>query len=222
MTQVVDKPTFTSGSLLDVVIVNDPDIVKKSGTRVCDASSHKYVIAALSIPRPRVKPTVVHCRPIKRVDVTGLHDSLHSADWQAVYCDCEGRCADQWERFLSIFMPILDRYAPMKRVTIRNPDAPHVTEATRDLMCRRREARRGGDSGSAEEYRSLNRAVSPPYAGTCVITWDSALSNRVRLLYTGMSAMLSETVRARELHRRSAQTRLMSILSESGRAWLAS
>ena len=50
----------------------------------------------------------------------------------------------------------------MRRVTIRNSDAPQVSEATRDLMCRRRaarKARRNGDSGSAEEHRSLNRAV---------------------------------------------------------------
>ena len=53
--------------------------------------------------------------------------------------------------------------SPMKRVSIRNPDAPHVSETTRELMCRRRaarEARRDGDNGGAEEYRSLNRQVN--------------------------------------------------------------
>ena len=160
MSQVINSSTYATGSLLDIVIVNDRDVIRKSGTRVCDVSPHKYVVAALCIPRHRAKPTVVNCRPLKRVNVTELHASLHRADWQAVYR--EGRCSDQWERFLAIFIPILDRYAPMKRVSIRNPDAPHVSEATRDLMCRRRaarEARRDGDSGSAEEYRSLNRAV---------------------------------------------------------------
>ena len=160
MTQVVNTPTYASGSLLDVVIVNDADVVRKWGTRVCDVSPHKYVVASLSIPRSRVKPTVVNCRPLKRVDVSELHASLLRADWQAVYR--ERRCCDQWACFLSIFKPILDRYAPMRRVKIRNPDAPQVSEATRDLMCRRRaarEARRGGNSGSAEDYRSLNRAV---------------------------------------------------------------
>ena len=51
----------------------------------------------------------------------------------------------------------------MKRVSVRNPDAPHVSETTRELMCRRRaarEARRDGDSGGAEEYRSLNRHLN--------------------------------------------------------------
>ena len=143
-----------------MVIVNDRDVVRKSGTRECDSSPHKYVVAALCIPRPRAKPTVVNCRPLKWVNVTELHASLHRADWQAVYR--EGRCSGQWERFLAIFRPILDRYAPMRRITIRNPDAPHVSETTRDLMCRRRAAReawRDGDDSSADEYRSLNRAV---------------------------------------------------------------
>ena len=159
MSQVIASPTYTSGSLLDVVIVNDSDVVRKSGVRECDISPHKYVVAALCIPRNRAKPAVVNCRPLKGVNVEELHASLHRADWQAVYR--EGRCSEQWERFLAIFNPILDRYAPMRRVSVRNPDAPHVSEATRDLMCRRRAARlarRGGDD-RGEEYRSINRAV---------------------------------------------------------------
>ena len=116
MSQVIDRPTYTSGSLFDVVIVNDRDVVRKSGTRVCDVSPHKYVVTALRIPRLRAKPTVVNCRPLKRVNVEELHASLHRADWQAVYR--EGRCPDQWERFLAVFKPILDRHTPMRRVSI--------------------------------------------------------------------------------------------------------
>ena len=159
LSQVIDRPTYATGSLLDIVIVNDSEIVRKSGTRECDNSPHKYVVAALCIPRNRVKPTVVNSRPLKRVNIEELHASLYRADWQAVYR--EGRCSDQWERFLSIFTPILDRFAPMRRIRIRNPGAPHVSEATRDLMCQRRAARvaRRGDGDSGEEYRSLNRAV---------------------------------------------------------------
>ena len=167
-----------------------------------------YVLAALCFPRPRAKPTVVNCRPLKRVNVEELHASLHQADWQAVYR--EGRCSDQWERFLWIFMPILDRYAPMRRVGIKNPDAPRVSEVTHDLMCRRRaarETRRDGDSGSADEYRSLNRAVPRlPYVGTCATALASALLSRARPLYTGMSARLSGAAGARELRRPLVQT----------------
>ena len=209
LSQVIDRPTFSTGSLLDVVIVNDRDVVKKSGTRVCDISPHKYVLAALCFARPRAKPTVVNCRPLKRVNINvdELHASLHQADWQAVYR--EGRCSDQWERFLSIFMPILDRYAPMRLVGIKNPDAPRVSEAAHDLMCRRRaarETRRDGDSGSADEYRSLNRAVKSAVRGTCGTALASALLSRARPLYTGMSARLSGAAGARELRRPLVQT----------------
>ena len=121
MSQLIAEPTYATGSLLDVIIVNDSDIIRKCGTRVCDISPHKYVVAALTIPRPRAKPAVVNCRPLNRVNVTELHASLHRADWQTVYR--EGRCSDQWQRFLDIFLPILDRFAPMKRIAIRSPDA---------------------------------------------------------------------------------------------------
>ena len=210
LSQVIDRPTFSTGSLLDVVIVNDRDVVKKSGTRVCDISPHKYVLAALCFPRPRAKPTVVNCRPLKRVNVEERHASLHQADWQAVYR--EGCCSDQWERFLSIFMPILDRYAPMRRVGITNPDAPRVSEATHDLLYRRRaarETRRDGDSGSADEYRSLNRAVKSAIrrdVRQCGTALASALLSWARPLFTGMSARLSGAAGARELRRPLVQT----------------
>lgn len=58
MSQVINRSTYTTGSLLDVVIVNDRDVIQRSGIRVCDISPHKYVVAALCIPCSRTKPTV--------------------------------------------------------------------------------------------------------------------------------------------------------------------
>ena len=115
-----------------MVIVNDRD-VRKSGTRECDSSPHKHVVAALYIPRPCAKPTVVNwaAKAGECENVTELYASLHRSDWQAVYRG--GRCSDQWERFLATFRPILDHHAPIRRIAIRNPDAPHVSEARRDL-----------------------------------------------------------------------------------------
>ena len=72
LSQVIDKPTYAAGSLLDVVIANERDMVKKFGTRACDISPHKYVVAALGVARTRVKPAVVNCRPLKRMNVVEL------------------------------------------------------------------------------------------------------------------------------------------------------
>ena len=63
---------------------------------------------------------------------------------------------EQWNNFTRIFLPILDMHAPLRDITIRNPTAPPVTDATRDLMARRRQALRDNGRDSSE-YRDLNR-----------------------------------------------------------------
>ena len=55
-------------------------------------------------------------------------------------------------------MPILDTHAPLKTRKVRNPSAPPVTAATKDLMARRRGALLASGRDS-DEYQNLNRAV---------------------------------------------------------------
>ena len=52
--------------------------------------------------------------------------------------------------------PIVDSSAPVKRIKVRNPTAPPVTDATKELMAQRRAALRTTDRDS---YRELNRQV---------------------------------------------------------------
>ena len=41
---------------------------------------------------------------------------------------------DKWQAFLDSFLPIFDDHAPPKNVAIRNPTAPPVSAATREIM----------------------------------------------------------------------------------------
>ena len=155
MTQLIHAPTYTSGSLLDVLIVSDPNLVIKAGSRACHFSPHKFDFAAMCFPKCKPKPTVVECRSLKRVNRTAFIDCLRRVDWQDMYR--EPTAAGQWLCFLGTFTPILTLHIPVKRVTIRNPTPPPISDSTRDLMCQRRAARSAG--GHTEEYRALNRAV---------------------------------------------------------------
>ncbi|KAF0293853.1 hypothetical protein FJT64_008402 [Amphibalanus amphitrite] len=64
----------------------------------------------------------------------------------------------KWQAFLSLYIPVLDKHAPIRSRKVHNPSAPPVTAATKDLMASRRGALRtlGRDSS---EYRDLNRSV---------------------------------------------------------------
>ena len=154
--QLVTSPTFSSGSLLDICIVNNRDIVRSLNVLNCDFSPHSFISVRIDVPKPRVKPIVITSRSFKHLDVAAFNRDLCFVDWGAVFA--APTVGEQWDAFTTRFLPIVDAHAPVKRLTIRNPTAPPVSPATRDLMHRRRAAlaRSGRDSA---EYRELNRAV---------------------------------------------------------------
>ena len=155
LSQYVSVPTYATGSLLDVLIVSGP-YVTRCGTRFCHFSPHVFVRAHLCLPIQRRKAVTVRTRSVRRIDTPSFHLDLMAANWSPVI-RCGG-VTEQWDTFSRIFTPILDQHAPIRDITIRNPTAPPVTDATKDLMARRRQALRdhGRDS---HVYRDLNRTV---------------------------------------------------------------
>ena len=57
--QSVRKPTFRSGSLLDVFISNLSTFTTTVQVQQCAYSDHAFIIARLSIPKLRVKPSFI-------------------------------------------------------------------------------------------------------------------------------------------------------------------
>ena len=154
--QCVSSATFSSGSLLDIIAVNDPDLVKSCDAQFCHFSPHRFVRAFLSVPRFRTPPVVVCTRNWRRVDLTALLEDLSSSDWRSVVTS--PTVTEKWECFLDIFIPIIDAHAPLRSLRIRNPNPPVVSDDTQVLMARRRAAL-AQFGHSSDLYKSLNRAV---------------------------------------------------------------
>ena len=131
LTQVITAPTYSSGSLLDVIMTNRNVI--RSGTRFCHFSPHYFTRASLSLPRPRFKPRVIECRSFKRFDLLGYETELFATDWSAVYSS--PTVTDAWSAFLSAFTPTVKRYAPIKSITLRNPTVPPISELQKRPNC---------------------------------------------------------------------------------------
>jgi len=153
--QFVNQPTHRSGSLLDVLVSNSASFVSNVNVAQCPYSDHCIISADLCIPKNRPKPTFISSRRLHRMNVLGFQDTLRVTDWSAVFS-----CTDvsgQWSAFCSNLQPILDFYAPMQRIKIRNPSAPPVSEATRDLMTQRRTVL--AQQGRTPEFVLLNKRV---------------------------------------------------------------
>ena len=76
-------------------------------------------------------------------------------DWNLVISQPE--VSEQWSALINCLIPILDRFAPLKRIKIRNPSAPPVSDITRDLMAQSR--RLLAVSGRTPEFVELNKRV---------------------------------------------------------------
>ena len=152
LNQYVTSATFTSGSLLDVLISNR--VLSHASTRFCHFSPHRFVRCILSVPRPRFKPRVFTCRSFKRFDYLGFETALLSTDWSPVFA--AANVTDAWDAFLSEMNPIVSHFAPIKTITVRNPTAPPISDSTKLLIKQRALALRMSGHGS-EQYRSANR-----------------------------------------------------------------
>ncbi|KAF0312825.1 Methylmalonic aciduria and homocystinuria type D protein, mitochondrial [Amphibalanus amphitrite] len=151
--QHITGPTFrSSGSTIDVICSNGT--LQRQGTLHCDYSDHNWARATFSLTGLRPKPTVVTARSWRRTNAEELNRRLQTIDWSPVFHSTDP--AQQWEYFLGVTRPVLDELAPLKRTKVRNPTAPPVTEATKQLMAERRAALRDGDR---DHYRQLNRRV---------------------------------------------------------------
>ena len=172
LTQTVTEPTFQSGSLLDVFIVNR-DFVHHTGTRYCHFSPHRFIRMSFKIPRPRHKPTVVRARALRHIDTDAYHCALAAVDWSPVLA--ADTVTEKWQLFSDQLRVSIDEHAPVRDVRLRNPMAPPVSDRTRDLIIRRGAALRAGGHDSAE-YRELNRQVRSAIRG------DNRRDNRRPLL----------------------------------------
>ena len=75
-------------------------------------------------------------------------------DWTPVYGSADPE--QQWRYFISKALPILDSLAPTRRMKMRNPTTPPISETTKDLIVQRRAYLCVGDR---DRYKVLNRQV---------------------------------------------------------------
>ena len=179
MTQLITDATYRpSGSVLDLIFTNRAASVIRAGTVRCNISPHNFTRAIVRLPLHRPPQATVTARKWAALDPAELNGRLDGVDWSPVF-DSEDP-AVQWDYFVSRATRVLDELAPVRRVKIRNPTAPPVSDVTKALMADRRAALRDGDR---EWYKRLNRQVR-----SSILT-DSRSAIRERLRDGGPSAV---------------------------------
>ena len=155
----VRTPTYRpAGSLLDVIAINQPSRVIRSGVTRCHYGGPHDITRLLvrhGSRRPASADVTVRKRCLGRVNVDVFNDTLYHIDWNVVWT-CE-TTTESWDTFCRVFLTALDTVAPLRRVRQPPPGAPLLTAATRDLLARRRCALTDKSALGRERYKDLNR-----------------------------------------------------------------
>ena len=106
----------------------------------------------MSVAKCRPKASVVLSRCLNKLDFHVFNRTLYSCVWANVFT--ERLTSTKWDNFVTSFTSMLDSAAPMRRVRLRNPAAPHLSTQTSGLLASRRAALASGDR---TRYKALNR-----------------------------------------------------------------
>ena len=151
------SPTYRpAGTLIDVIITNQPELVVKCDVTRCHyGGPHDFTRALVRYgPRTKVKPPTTETRLINRVDSTDFNITLADTDWGSVFA-ANGPTA-KWDHFTRIFTTLLDTVAPLRRVRRHAASIVRVTESTRALLAERRAALAAGQP-ERDNYKAINR-----------------------------------------------------------------
>ncbi|KAF0314429.1 hypothetical protein FJT64_015127 [Amphibalanus amphitrite] len=101
-------------------------------------------------------------RDWRRIDLAGFHADLDAINWSPAVPRSDP-CDLQWDKLVSSVEAALNRHAPVRAVKMRNPTPPPITDDTRELIVRRRQAIATGDETSYAALNTEVRAIRSDY-----------------------------------------------------------
>ncbi|XP_074635839.1 uncharacterized protein LOC141894176 [Acropora palmata] len=160
-TQLIHKATRvteSSRSLLDVILVSDPVLVKSSGVLEITINDHFLVHVVISLRPPKEAPTYIVTRSFRNYKADQFANDIAYIPWNTVNLIDES-VDNSLDAFNDLLLACLDDHAPIKTVKMRHKPNPFITEDIRDLM------KKAADD-SAELARLHDLPTTPVYLGS--------------------------------------------------------
>ena len=161
-TQLIKDPTRvtkSSSSLIDVILVSKPDLVKSSGVMDLTMSDHFLVFAVLNLKVPKPAATYITIRSFKNYDADLFSSDISHVPWNTV--DLVGSVNEKLNAFNDLFLACLDKHAPVKTVKLKHRPNPFIGDEIRQLITSRnalhKKARQSGSPADWEEFKKLRR-----------------------------------------------------------------
>jgi hypothetical protein len=133
LTQLIKQPTRitnNSGTLIDVIAVNNESLVVDSGSLESNISNHSivYCIIKKKIKKPKVCNK--EFRSLKHFEARAFQNYLQSVPWDAK----KRNGCNKWK---CLYLEVLNKHAPIKRIKIRQKGKPWFTSDLHAMIIQR-------------------------------------------------------------------------------------
>ncbi|XP_052756195.1 uncharacterized protein LOC128201897 [Galleria mellonella] len=130
----------SSPSLLDLIIVTNPDNVDTFGQTPSPFSYHDLIFVSYKLRMPKRHSKFLFLRNFKGIDLNLLSSDARKIDWSPVLdCpDIDGKVA----ALNSILIHLYDVHAPLRRIRVKHLPAPWLDETIKTFMAKRDRAKR--------------------------------------------------------------------------------
>ena len=128
---LIKEPTCykseTNPSTIDLMITNKPRSFLKS-FNVCTGLSdcHKMAVSIFRVNKPKIEPREITYRNYRNFDEEAFRNELKNM------IDFDGN--GTYDRFESLFLQVLEKHAPVKKVKVRANFPPYMTKRLRKAM----------------------------------------------------------------------------------------
>ncbi|XP_044218812.1 uncharacterized protein LOC122989855 isoform X1 [Thunnus albacares] len=158
LTQLIKEPTrvdYRSSSLLDWILVTNPERIIKSGVMSDCLSDHSVIFCVWKIKIPSLPPKYIRLRQCKNINVDNFIQDIISINWDRLIPLVD----DVWNFFYSEITNIIDKHAPIKTISVKGRQLPWISSQFISLFKQRDKAwakyRLSKDAADWETYRYL-------------------------------------------------------------------
>ena len=160
LSQLVKKPTHRSGNILDLLLVNEPNLVCDVEVQDNFSTSDHYKICATIKVNPKVEIQPIPKRNFWNGDYDSFAVFLDSVDWPLVFMHCAS-VNDFWQAFLCVVYTGIDCYIQFAKTNGRNSQKNKLTatvvKAKREKQIRCRIVKRNGTPANVLRAREATR-----------------------------------------------------------------
>ena len=126
-TQLIEKPTrvtATSRTLIDIITVSNPCLVRRSDVQELTISDHYLVYASLDLKVPKQSKISITTRTFKNCVAEEFAEDISRVPWDSLELNS---IDEKVEAFNDLFMACQDKHAPLKSFKVKNKPKPFIT-----------------------------------------------------------------------------------------------